>query len=115
MDLMETRLSLVDGAAGRLIVAGHDLEALAAVTGGDKFERVCGLLLGDGPATARDWRARLGPGRRAAFAALGRIGDALAQRDGMDARRAGLAHFATDDPAEVIGAVAVIAAAWIRA
>ena len=111
MDLLETRLSLVDGAAGRLVIAGHDLEPLAERTG---FEGVCGLLLGAGIDEGPSWAARIGRGRQAAFATLGRIGDALERPDGMDAIRAGLAHFETEDPAAAIGAVAVLAAAWMR-
>jgi citrate synthase len=111
MELMETRLSLVDGAEGRLVIAGHDLESLAERTG---FEGVCGLLLGSGIDEAAGWKTRLGRGRRAAFASLDRLGDALDKADGMDALRAGLAHFETEDPADAIAAVAVVAAAWMR-
>ena len=111
MDLMETRLSLVDGAAGRFIVRGHDLERLAEAT---TYEGVCALLLGDSISEAPAWAARLGRGRRWAFATLERTGDALQHADGMDALRAALAHLETEDPAEIIGAVAVVAAAWIR-
>lgn len=111
MDLMETRLSLVDGSAGRLVIAGNDLEPLAERTG---FEGVCGLLLGNGLDEGPAWAARLGRARQAAFAQLGRIGDALERADGMDAIRAGLAHFETEDPALVIAATGVLAAAWMR-
>src|SRR5262249_34607375 len=111
MDLMETRLSLVDGSAGRLVIAGNDLEPLAERTG---FEGVCGLLLGTGLDEGPDWAGRRGRARQAAFAQLGRIGDALERTDGMDAIRAGLAHFETEDPALVISATAVLAAAWMR-
>src|SRR6266567_6914814 len=109
MDTLETGLSLVDGAAGRLLIVGHDVEALAGRT---SFAGMCGLLL-DGRLEAGPgaWAAALGRGRAQAFAALagplGRCG-ALARPDGMDALRAGLGHLETEDPAVAIGAVAVV-------
>jgi citrate synthase len=111
MDAFETGLSLVDGAEGRLVVVGHDVEALAGRVG---FAGMCGLLLDGQPADAA-WPGALGRGRAWAFAALGRMGDALAHADGMDALRAGLAHLETEEPAQIIGAAAVVAAAWMRA
>jgi citrate synthase len=103
----ETRLSDVDGERGRLILAGHDVEALA---GARRFEEVCALFLGDG-----DWRAQLGAGRVAAAERLARLGDALEARDAMDALRAAMAHLPDDASAgEVVGAVAVFAAVWAR-
>lgn len=104
-----TRLSDVDGERGRLVVAGHDVEAL-----GERacFEDVVGLLR-DGEATrARELQERLGQARVAAFGALG---EGPRAADGMDALRAGLAQLDTEDPDLVIGAVAVIAGAWARA
>jgi citrate synthase len=108
---METRLSLVDGAAGRLVVRGHDLERLA---GAADYAGVCALLLENSLEGAADWAGRLGRGRQAAFARLGGLGDALERADGMDALRAGLAHFEGEDAAAAIGAVAVLAAASMR-
>jgi citrate synthase len=109
MESLETGLSLVDGAEGRLVVAGHDIEALAGRT---SFAAMCALLLGGSEA---EWHGALGRGRVEAFAALAGMGDALARADGMDALRAGAAHLATEEPAVAIGAVAVLAAAWMRA
>lgn len=109
MEILETALSLVDGAAGRLVVAGHEIESLAGRIG---FEAMCSLLLGEGDEA--ELRARLGVARVSAFAQLGRVGDALEQRDGMDALRAGLAHFTTEEPTSAIGTVAVVVAAWLR-
>src|SRR5262249_38396047 len=108
MDTFETALSLVDGAEGHLIIAGHDVEQLAERS---DFEGVCALLLGGQPP---EWRGALGRGRVQAFAALPRLGDALARADGMDALRAGLAHLETEEPGVAIGALATLAAAWMR-
>jgi citrate synthase len=105
----ETLLSHVDGEKGQLVLAGHDVEALA---GHRTFEEVCGLL----------WSAptpNLGPARARAFELLPRTGDATAHADGMDALRAAVAHLpASTDPAqanaELTGAVGTYAAAWAR-
>ncbi len=43
VEVADTALSRVDGEQGRLVIAGHDLEALA---GRVTFEEVCGLLWG---------------------------------------------------------------------
>src|SRR5258707_7573968 len=83
----ETALSHVDGARGRLIVAGHDLEDLA---GRVSFEEVCGLLWsGTLPDEADRERLRraMGDAREAAFADLPRLGDALRAADAMDGLR----------------------------
>jgi citrate synthase len=115
----ETRLSDVDGERGRLILAGHDVEALA---GRASYEEVAALLLavGDGrdgadAAEVAALRASIGAARAAAFDRLGRLGDALDAADGMDALRASIAHlFGDTTPAAVIGATATFAAAWAR-
>ena len=105
----ETRLSDVDGERGRLILAGHDVEAWA---GQVSFEAAAAQFLGGEPAALAH---ALGRGREAAFARRDRLGDALLAKDGMDALRASVAHLPGDSsPAEVVGAVAVYAAAWSR-
>jgi citrate synthase len=109
----ETRLSDVDGEGGRLVIAGHDVEALAGVR---TFEDVCGMLWGAG---ADEVHARLGEGRARAFELLPRLGNALDRGSGMDALRAGLAHLTDSglplpDAASLTGATAVLAAAWLR-
>src|SRR5262245_18125322 len=85
----ETRLSLVDGAGGRLVVRGHAIEELAGLC----FEEMCGLLW-DGvlPAPARTDAIRrgLGAGRAEAHQELLAAGR-HAGGDGMEALRAGLA------------------------
>jgi citrate synthase len=117
-----TRLSDVDGLAGRLVIAGASVEDLAGrVTFEDAIHR---LWYGRDPSVAEraDVRARLGEAREAAFERLGDLGDALAMPDAMDALRAAVAHVEEGADAEdglhaalrVVGAVAVMAAAWRR-
>jgi citrate synthase len=114
----ETKLSLVDGERGRLVIRGHALEELS---GRRRFADVCGLLWTgaldvDGAAIAR----ALGRGRAQAFARVRELGTALSMENGMDALRASLACFKEDrgSPLEVggalSGAVAVLAPAWWR-
>ena len=115
----ETALSEVDGANGRLVFRGHDLEALARTC---RFEDVYGLLLEGalpGAAARRAIAERLGRARADAFARLPACGGALASANGMDALRAALAHFEDADGgaathATLVGAAAVVAAAWAR-
>jgi citrate synthase len=114
----ETRLSDVDGERGRLVIAGHDVEALAGNVG---FERLCALLW---QAPEGEVREAVGQGRTWAFEHLGRLGDALDRPSGMDALRAALGHLSLDDTAagassvdvaaRLTGATAVFTAAWLR-
>ena len=120
----DTAVSDVDGERGRLVIRGHDVEALARWC---DFETLCALLwsgsLPDAAAHAA-LRARLGAARRRAWQALPTLGDALGAADAMDALRAALAHLQAGDAAgdragdelkcELTGAVAVFAAAWSR-
>jgi citrate synthase len=99
-----TRLSDVDGAAGRLIIGGRPVEELA---GRASFEEVSSLLLGREVHPRRLGEARLG-----AFGHLERLGDALGASDAMDALRAGTAHLGSTDAVEVVAGVAVVVAAW---
>ena len=116
-----TRLSDVDGAAGRLTLAGVPVEDLA---GHVPFEDAVHLLWTDRLPTASG-RARvreaLGRARVEAFARLPDLGDALARPDAMDALRAATAHLeprSAESPLaeclRVAGALAVFAAAWAR-
>jgi citrate synthase len=116
----ETVLSHVDGARGRLVVAGQNVEDLA---GRRSFEDVAAALFthdGSGPASG-ELRDALGKARAAAFARLPSLGAALDSADAMDALRAAIAHLQErrgaeryDALAEITGAVAVFAAAWSR-
>lgn len=120
----ETRLSHVDGAAGRLVIAGADVEDLASQS--VPFEDVAARLWrGDGPAVDGDAvREALGRAREAAYAMLPSIGSALDAPDAMDALRGAVAQLREPSPpssaarwagaALVTGAVAVFATAWVR-
>jgi citrate synthase len=128
----ETRLSDVDGERGRLILAGHDVEALAERS---SFADACALFqdcsAGLGPAGAAGAAERSGAsaaaalarGRALAFDRLERLGDALEAPDAMDALRTAVAHLSSPlaslESAErgglvLTGALATLAAAWAR-
>jgi citrate synthase len=133
----ETRLSWVDGAAGRLLIAGHDVEQLA---GARRFEEVAAALWAadseppsGSPAEGRrppNWpsvdavRKALADARSRAFSRLSAHSSVLEMADAMDALRAAIAREAErprapGEPAwlaaaEVTGAIAVYAAAWAR-
>jgi citrate synthase len=119
VEVARTALSDVDGERGRLVIAGHDVEALA---GRASFEDVC-LMLWDGAdprPEARDrLRASLGAARVQAFDAIPGLGGALELTDAMDALRAAVAQLtAPADESEgrvrVTAATAVFVAAWCR-
>ncbi len=97
VEVARTALSHVDGGRGRLIIAGHDVEDLAARA---CFEDVCGLLweghLPD-PGVREHLRSSLGRARVRAFDEIPRLGSALDAPDAMDALRAAIAHLRADD------------------
>ena len=104
----ETKVSDVDGERGQLVIAGHDVEQLAAT---HTFEQAAARLLGGTVDT--------GAARLAAWAQLPRLGDALDHPDGMDALRTALAHVRATgddrtDALAAIGAAPVFVAAWSR-
>lgn len=109
-----TRLSDVDGEAGRLTIAGFPVESLA---GEHTFEEAV-FLLWSGRLPDRDERegvtAKLGAAREAAFDAG--VAAPTALRDPMDALRACVARLGggdartLDDSLRILGAVAVAAA-----
>ena len=110
----ETALSLVDGAAGRLIIAGQPVDALAGRT---TFEELVARLwtLASGEACAS---VDLGPARVAAFARIDAILRAAEGLAPIDAMRIGLAAVREDSTAPALACVAaapVIAAAVTRA
>src|SRR4029077_11628090 len=105
----ETRLSDVDGERGRLILCGHDVEERAARA---TFAEACALFLGG---SATDVATALARGRALGFDRLSRIGGALEAPDGMAAVRAATGHLPSSAPsAEIVGALATLAAAWSR-
>ncbi|MBV9947216.1 MAG: citrate synthase/methylcitrate synthase, partial [Myxococcales bacterium] len=107
--MAETRLSDVDGAAGRLVIAGREVEDLA---GEEPFEAVVGRLLDRGDVAAI--AAGLGRARVRASELAARELTAPVPADGMSALRASCARLSSDDSLEVAGAVAVFAAANAR-
>jgi citrate synthase len=115
----ETALSDVDGAGGRLVIAGDNVETLAARGG---FEDVAAALwnaAGLPSMSGAGVRAALGKARSDSFARLPGLGDALEASDGMDALRAAVAHIPpsgrlAEDAIAASGAMAVFAAAWAR-
>jgi citrate synthase len=114
----ETSLSEVDGERGRLVIAGHDVEALG---GKASFEELCSVLWSaiPGASSAAELRTLLGRERVWAFEQLGSLGRALLAADGMDALRGALAQLPSDGSARdvtvrVTAATAVFTAAWWR-
>src|SRR5438445_58172 len=132
----ETGISDVDGERGRLVIAGSDVEQLAATS---TFEEAASRVLAAGGAEheqVANLRATLAAARAKAWETLPRLGDALEATDGMDALRAALAHLratrlstmvgtpsgtgehgAFDDVRDAIaaiGAAPVFVAAWSR-
>src|SRR5262245_52063000 len=119
VEVASTALSDVDGERGRLVIAGHDVEALA---GRASFEDVCLMLWGGRdpvPEESDRLRAVLGEARARAFEGLAGLGNALETKDAMDALRAAVAHLtapADEDEGRVLvtAATAVFVAAWCR-
>jgi citrate synthase len=117
----DTAISDVDGERGRLVIAGRDVEALAAEA---TFEEAAARVMAAGAgqtliAGSTIDAASLGRARQEAWEILPRLGDALDAPDGMEALRAGLAHVRStgDDIADaiaVLGAAPVLVAAWSR-
>jgi citrate synthase len=103
-----TRLSHVDGAGGRLILAGQEVETVAA----RGYEEACALLW---ETRAPEVRRALAEGRAEAFERLSSLGDALDADDAMDALRAAAAHLPGQTSREQLTAsLAVFTAAWVR-
>src|SRR5690554_3020901 len=119
----ETRLSHVDGEAGRLIIAGHDVEELAAT---HDFEGAVAALwaaagLDQAPA-GEALRAALGEAREAAFALVPGLLQLAAGAPITEGLRTGLSLLGDEAeeggaPAHIrlLGAAAVFTAALCRA
>jgi citrate synthase len=122
----DTQISDVDGERGKLVIAGSDVEQLAAAT---SFEdAVSQVLVAGGAPAGASTPAAIGAARAAAWELVPRLGDALDHPDGMDALRTALAHVRVDqsetpevrdvrdarDAIAVIGAAPVFVAAWSR-
>jgi citrate synthase len=119
----DTQISDVDGERGKLVIAGSDVEQLAAAT---SFEGAVSQVLAAGGAPAGAIPpAAIGAARAAAWELVPRLGDALEHPDGMDALRTALGHLrapssevtaagATVAAVAAIGAAPVFVAAWSR-
>lgn len=107
-----SRLSRVDGEAGRLLVAGEDVRDLARSA---TFAEVASRLLVLGGSPSFD-PPTLGAARHHAWSHLDRARPALARPEGLGALRAGLDLLLPDDaaPVEILGALPVLLAAWLR-
>jgi citrate synthase len=110
-----TRLSDVDGEAGRLVIAGRDVEQLAK--DGD-FEAAAAALwsaAGIPVAPPGGLQSELGAARGRVFENLSRFRGALDADVSMDALRGAVAQLAGDSSDVLVtAAVAVVAAAWWR-
>lgn len=114
----ETRLSEVDGAHGRLILAGYDVEQLVERA---SFEAAFELL-GTGrlpdAETTRSVAEQFGRARARAFECVPRLGAALDPTDAMSALRAAVGALPAPedggDALSLVGALPVFAAAWFR-
>jgi citrate synthase len=114
----DTAISDVDGERGRLVIAGQDVEQLAATTG---YEAAAARVLSAGglPIEADELARELATARARAWEILPRLGDALDAPDGMEALRAGMAHVRASgndrtDAISAIGAAPVLVGAWSR-
>lgn len=107
----ETRLSDVDGEAGRLVIAGRDVEALAKEA---TFERALAMLVHDDSAREMDVRRALGEARSAAWELVPDLKSVLALPNGMDSLRAAIARTTDARPEAIAGATAVFVAAASR-
>jgi len=113
----ETLLSHVDGEAGRLVIRGHDLEALAGQVG---FEQAARLLWDDIVETGdTDLATRIGQGRAVAYAHFAPLSGRLEGLAPIEAMRLFLSAIADESalatPAGLLGATGTAAAMAIRA
>lgn len=109
-----TMLSSVDGEAGRLIVAGFDIEQLASRF---SFEEAASKLFALAGLPHDDMSARIAEGRVRAFELAGRLEPALATPEPMVALRAAVDLFpaqVASDAAQVIGALGWVTATHAR-
>lgn len=115
----ETRLSMVDGAAGRLVIRGYDVESMAE---GPPFETLLHLLwtglIPDLP-TAPELGGMLGQARAAVFERLAPRMPSVADLAPMDALRALIAQLPDGDDLgtalQLVAALAVLTPAMARA
>src|ERR1700761_5963445 len=113
----QTVLSDVDGQAGRLVIRGRDVAALAA---GFRFEEAVALLwegFFDLPAVS-ELSVRLGRARQAAFEDLAAVDAVLLRLEPIEAVRAVVGRVTDDDTLDgalaILGRVAVFTPAVVR-
>jgi Citrate synthase len=111
----ETMMSHVDGAEGRLILRGHDIEDLA---GSMPYEAVVALVWRDVIDGGTDLAAEIGAGRVAAYRRFLPFVPLLAGMQPVEAMRLMISAISDDDdlarPAALVGAVGVAAAMAMR-
>ncbi|MEL6180383.1 MAG: citrate/2-methylcitrate synthase, partial [Myxococcota bacterium] len=113
-----TKMSMVDGQRGHLVIRGY---ALGELAGHHSFEEALGLLW-DGalpdPTETQTIQTALAEGRVAAFERLGELGSALEQNDAMAALRGATAQWEVAETRrgalKLIGALPVWVGAWWR-
>jgi citrate synthase len=114
----ETAISDVNGERGQLVIAGSEVEQLAATC---TYEMAAARVLAAGGHTidAGTLRTMLARAREIAWESIPRLGDAFDLPDGMESLRASLAHLRASgedgaDAVTAIGAAPVFVAAWNR-
>jgi citrate synthase len=109
-----TALSRVDGEAGRLVIAGADVEALAQAS---TFEEAVRRIFSAAEIPVDRIEQRIREGREEAFAIAKHLEPALACSEPMVALRAATDLFTPDiaeDPARIVGALGWVAAVHAR-
>jgi citrate synthase len=109
-----TALSRVDGDAGRLVIAGADVETLAKKA---TFEQAVARIFEAASIPADRIEQRIREGREQAFAIAARLAPALACSEPMVALRVATDLFSpdiADDPAHIVGALGWVAAVHAR-
>jgi len=109
--MADTELSSVDGLAGELLLRGVPVQEAAE----RPFEAVFALLHHGDSSGSDEVQAALGASRAQAWSLRARWSVALDLGDPMDALRSGLAALDGDDAPLLVGAAAVLVAAWSRA
>jgi len=107
----ETRLSEVDGLAGRLVICGHTLDELAQW----RFEDVLALLLGDLVPDSAGLPARLGQARLRAFEQVRHIDAGLLSLSLIEGLRALMARLPDGEDAETALLLAAAPAVFVPA
>ncbi|ODT69104.1 MAG: citrate synthase/methylcitrate synthase [Pelagibacterium sp. SCN 63-23] len=109
----ETSLSEVDGLNGRLVICGHNLDALA---GHCSYEAVLALLLAElSGAGAADIRAALGLARQRAFAEIAHLDAGIAALSLTEGLRALMARLPDGEDPDIVFLLAAAPAVFVPA